>query len=49
MYKYKASAHVDFVANPISQPSLEFSPIWNRLISEEISEVQDSSSAPRYP
>jgi hypothetical protein len=35
--KYKESAHMACLTNPISQPSLDISPIWIPLISNEIS------------
>jgi hypothetical protein len=34
--KYKESAHVACLTNPISQPSLDISPIWIPLISNEM-------------
>jgi hypothetical protein len=34
--KYKESAHMACSTNPISQPSLDISPIWIPLISEEV-------------
>jgi Na+-translocating ferredoxin:NAD+ oxidoreductase RnfC subunit len=33
--KYKESSHVTCLTNPISQPSLDISPIWIPLISSE--------------
>jgi hypothetical protein len=35
--KYKESAHMACVTNPISQPSLDISPLWIPLISKEVS------------
>jgi hypothetical protein len=34
--KYKESAHMACSTNPISQPSLDISPIWIPLISDEV-------------
>jgi hypothetical protein len=34
--KYKESAHMACSNNPISQPSLDISPIWIPLISDEV-------------
>ncbi|PNF42699.1 hypothetical protein B7P43_G14177 [Cryptotermes secundus] len=34
--KYKEAAHMACSANPISQPSLDFSPIWIPIISNEV-------------
>jgi hypothetical protein len=34
--KYKEAAHMALLANAISQPSLDLSPIWIPVISEEI-------------
>jgi hypothetical protein len=33
--KYKESAHMESFTNPISQPSLDVSPVWTPLISNE--------------
>jgi hypothetical protein len=33
--KYNESSHMTCLTNPISQPSLDVSPIWNPLISDE--------------
>jgi hypothetical protein len=38
--KYKESAHMTCLTNPSSQPSLDISPIWIPLISNEISNSQ---------
>jgi hypothetical protein len=38
--KYKESAHVTNLTNQISQPSLDISPIWIPLISDEVSNSQ---------
>jgi hypothetical protein len=38
--KYKESAHMACVTNPISQPSVGISPIWIPLISNEVSTSQ---------
>jgi hypothetical protein len=35
--KYKESAHMACLTNPISQPSLDISPIWIPLICDEVS------------
>jgi hypothetical protein len=35
--KYKESAHMACLTNQISQPSLDISPIWIPLISNEVS------------
>jgi hypothetical protein len=34
--KYKESTHMACLINPISQPSLEISPIWIPLINQEV-------------
>jgi hypothetical protein len=34
--KYKESAHMVYIENPISQPSLEFPPIWMPFVEEEV-------------
>jgi hypothetical protein len=34
--KYKESAHMAFLTNPISQPSLDISSIWIAFISDEV-------------
>jgi hypothetical protein len=48
--KYKESAHMVYVSNPISQPSLDISPIWIPLITvrlathrQDLYDVTDSS------
>jgi hypothetical protein len=41
--KYKESAHMACMENPISQPSWEFLPIWNPLIKEEFNNLQRRS------
>jgi hypothetical protein len=41
--KYKESAHVACLTNPISQPSLDISPIWFPVISNEVSNSQRRS------
>jgi hypothetical protein len=38
--KYKESAHMACLTNPISQPSLDISPIWIPLICDEVSNSQ---------
>jgi hypothetical protein len=35
--KYKESAHVACLTNPIRQPSLDISPVWIPLMSNEVS------------
>jgi hypothetical protein len=35
--KYKESAHMACSTNPVSQPSLDISPLWIPLISKEVS------------
>jgi hypothetical protein len=37
--KYKEAAHMAVAKEPISQPSLEMSPIWTTLINEEVSKL----------
>jgi hypothetical protein len=39
--KYKESAHMACLTNPISQPSLDISPIWIPLISSQVSKSQE--------
>jgi hypothetical protein len=34
--KYKETAHMFLVAHPISQPSLDISPIWTPIIAAEV-------------
>jgi hypothetical protein len=41
--KYKESAHMACMENPISQPSLEFTPIWIPLVKEEVNTLQRRS------
>jgi hypothetical protein len=41
--KYKESAHMACMNNPISQTSLEFSPIWIPLIKKEVNTLQGRS------
>jgi hypothetical protein len=41
--KYKDSARMACLINPISQPSLDISPIWIPLISNEVSNSQRRS------
>jgi predicted GIY-YIG superfamily endonuclease len=41
--KYKESAHVACMENPISQPSLEFPRIWIPLVKEEVNNLQRRS------
>jgi hypothetical protein len=41
--KYKESAHMACLTNLISQPSLDISPIWIPLISNEVSNSQERS------
>jgi predicted GIY-YIG superfamily endonuclease len=41
--KYKEAALMACITNPISQPSLEFSPTWIPLICEEVGRLQGSS------
>jgi hypothetical protein len=38
--KYKESAHMACLTHPISQPSLDISPIWIPFISDEVSNSQ---------
>jgi hypothetical protein len=35
--KYKEAVHMAVATDPISQPSLEISPIWTTLINKEVS------------
>jgi hypothetical protein len=37
--KYRDSAHMSLVAHPISEPSLDISPIWTRIIEAEASKL----------
>jgi hypothetical protein len=41
--KYKESAHMACMDNPISQPSMEFHPIWIPLVKEEVNNLQRKS------
>jgi hypothetical protein len=41
--KYKKSAHMAFLTNPIRQPILDISPIWILLISNEFTNSQRRS------
>jgi hypothetical protein len=38
--KYKESVHMSLVVHPISQPSLDISPIWTPVITAEIKKLQ---------
>jgi hypothetical protein len=38
--KYKESAHMLYLTNLINQPSVDISPIWIPLISNEVSSSQ---------
>jgi hypothetical protein len=38
--KYKKSAHMSLIDHPISQPSLDNSPIWTPVITAEIKKLQ---------
>jgi hypothetical protein len=42
--KYKESAHMAYLENMISQPSLELSPFWLPIIREEIKRMQENWS-----
>jgi hypothetical protein len=37
--KYKESAHMSLLDHPISQPSLDMSPIWTPVIIAEIKRI----------
>jgi hypothetical protein len=37
--KYKESAHTSLLKHPISQPSLDISPIWTPVITAEVKEL----------
>jgi hypothetical protein len=39
--KYKESAHMACSTYPISQPSLEISPIWIPLVSKDVSKSKE--------
>jgi hypothetical protein len=41
--KYREAAHMAYITNPISHPSLEISPIQIPLIQEEVCRLQGSS------
>jgi hypothetical protein len=38
--KYKETAHMSLLDHPISQPSLDISPIWTPVITAEVKELQ---------
>jgi hypothetical protein len=38
--KYKESTHMSLVDHPISQPSLDISPIWTPIITTEVRKLQ---------
>jgi hypothetical protein len=40
--KYKESAHRSLIDHPISQPSLDISPIWTHVITAEIKKNYNS-------
>jgi hypothetical protein len=40
--KYKESAHMSLLDHPISQPSLDISPIWTPVITAEVKRLQHS-------
>jgi hypothetical protein len=42
--KYKEFAHMAYLENTISQPSLEMSPFWLPVIKEEIKRIQENGS-----
>jgi hypothetical protein len=46
--KYKESAHMVCLTNLISQPSLDISPTWNPLISNEVTKSQRSVWCDRF-
>jgi hypothetical protein len=37
--KYKESAHISLLDHPISQPSLDISPIWTPVITAEVEKL----------
>jgi hypothetical protein len=39
-WKYKESAHMSLVYHPISQSSLDISPIWTPVITAEVKKLQ---------
>jgi hypothetical protein len=46
--KYKELAHMACSVNPIKQPSLDISPIWIPLVSNEVTNSQRSVSHDRF-
>jgi hypothetical protein len=38
--KYKETAHRSLIEHPISQPSLDISPVWAAVIAAEVRELQ---------
>jgi hypothetical protein len=42
--KYNESAHMAYLENTSSQPSLELSPFWLPIIREEIKRIQENGS-----
>jgi hypothetical protein len=38
--KYKESAHMSLLDHPISQPTLDISPIWTPVITAEVKKLQ---------
>jgi hypothetical protein len=38
--KYKESAHMSLIGHPISQPSLDISPIWAPIIAAGVRQLQ---------
>jgi hypothetical protein len=38
--KYKESTHISLADHPISQPSLDISPIWTPIITAEVRKLQ---------
>jgi hypothetical protein len=42
--KYKEFAHMAYLANTISQPSLELSPFWLPIVREEIKSIQENGT-----
>jgi hypothetical protein len=46
--KYKESAHMAFLTNPISQSSVDTSPIWISLINNEVCSSQRSLYGVRH-
>jgi hypothetical protein len=39
-HKYKESAHMSLIDHPISESSLDISPIWTPIITAEVKELQ---------